>query len=57
MIQGYSAAMTLEESKEVMQTKGEWELVDITVGQTTLTIDVGSYSEIKYHVSTVNHPS
>ncbi|XP_036971875.1 5-hydroxytryptamine receptor 3A [Acanthopagrus latus] len=57
MIQGYSAAMTLEESKEVMQTKGEWELVDITVGQTTLTIDVGSYSEIKYHIILKRRPT
>lgn len=56
MNQGSTAAMMLQESKAVLQTNGEWELADIAVGQTTLTIDVGSYSEIKYYVSTFNHP-
>lgn len=55
MIQGSTAAMILKESRAVLQTNGEWELADITVGQTTLTVDVGSYSEIKYYVSTFNH--
>ncbi|XP_042369583.1 5-hydroxytryptamine receptor 3A-like [Plectropomus leopardus] len=50
MFPGSTAAETLTESKQVLQTKGEWELVDIVSAQTTLDITGGSYSEIKYYI-------
>ncbi|XP_049444299.1 5-hydroxytryptamine receptor 3A-like [Epinephelus fuscoguttatus] len=50
MIEKLTAAEILEESRQVMQTRGEWELVDIEQAQTTLEITAGSYSEIKYYI-------
>ncbi|XP_070765022.1 5-hydroxytryptamine receptor 3A-like [Enoplosus armatus] len=50
MIQGITAAETLEESRNVIQTKGEWELVDIKIAPSTLVITDGSYSDIKYYI-------
>lgn len=41
----------LEESREVIETRGEWELVDIETAPITLEILDGTYSEIKYFVS------
>ena len=55
MIQGTTSEEILEESRQVLQTNGEWELADITVGHTTLALDLGEYSEIKYYVSTLNY--
>ncbi len=49
--QGSVAAEILKESKEVIQTKGEWELIDIQVAPAMLEITYGSYSELKYFVS------
>ncbi|XP_033181057.1 uncharacterized protein LOC113139592 [Mastacembelus armatus] len=39
---------TLDESREVIKTSGEWEFVDLQVAASTLSLDVGSYSEVKY---------
>lgn len=51
MIQAITAEQILKESKQVLQTKGEWELADIQVSTTILEITVANYSEIKYFVS------
>ncbi|XP_041647737.1 5-hydroxytryptamine receptor 3A-like [Cheilinus undulatus] len=45
-----SAADILEESKRVLKTKGEWELVDIKSGSSTLEITEGGFSEIKFFI-------
>ncbi|XP_049911729.1 5-hydroxytryptamine receptor 3A-like isoform X2 [Epinephelus moara] len=50
MNQIHSAAEILEESRNVIQTRGEWELVDIKQAQTTLEITEGSYSELKFFI-------
>nr|XP_046246932.1 5-hydroxytryptamine receptor 3A-like [Scatophagus argus] len=47
---GTTAAQALEESKHVMETKGEWELVDIQISPATLEITDGSYSEVKFYI-------
>lgn len=51
MIQGTTAKQVLNESRDVMVTNGEWELTDISIADSTLELDVGSYSEIMYYVS------
>ncbi|XP_049444583.1 5-hydroxytryptamine receptor 3A-like [Epinephelus fuscoguttatus] len=48
--QKHSAAEILEESRKVLHTRGEWELVDIKQAQTTLEITEGSYSELKFFI-------
>ncbi|KAL7396149.1 hypothetical protein ABVT39_001182 [Epinephelus coioides] len=50
MNQKHSAAEILEESRKVLHTRGEWELVDIKQAQTTLEITEGSYSELKFFI-------
>ncbi|KAM9358368.1 5-hydroxytryptamine receptor 3A-like [Symphorus nematophorus] len=50
MIQGAAAEEILEESRDVLETNGEWELADITVGSVTLALDEGQYSEIQYNI-------
>ncbi|KAM3620591.1 uncharacterized protein V6R79_025694 [Siganus canaliculatus] len=51
MIQGTTAAKTLEESRRVLQTRGEWELDDIHVAPATLHLTDGSYSSVQYHTA------
>ncbi|XP_074492805.1 5-hydroxytryptamine receptor 3C-like [Sebastes fasciatus] len=46
----------LEESREVIETRGEWELVDIETAPITLEILDGTYSEIKYFVILKHRP-
>ncbi|XP_054872387.1 5-hydroxytryptamine receptor 3A-like [Amphiprion ocellaris] len=48
MIQGSTSEEILQESREVLQTNEEWELADIGVADSTLALEDGSYSEIKY---------
>ncbi|XP_067454268.1 5-hydroxytryptamine receptor 3A-like [Thunnus thynnus] len=57
MIQGSTAADILEESREVLQTNGEWELADIKVAPSTLVLKEASYSEIKYFVILRRRPT
>lgn len=45
-----TAAETLQESLEVAQTKGEWELISVEVVPHTLEIIDGKYSQLKYYV-------
>lgn len=52
MFQASKTADILEESIQVAQTKGEWELINIQSAPYTLELTDGNYSEIKYHVST-----
>ncbi|XP_028443531.1 5-hydroxytryptamine receptor 3A [Perca flavescens] len=50
MIQGLTSEEILKESQDVLQTNGEWELAGISVAPSTLTLDEGGYSEIKYYI-------
>ncbi|XP_070765024.1 5-hydroxytryptamine receptor 3A-like [Enoplosus armatus] len=50
MFQSTTAAQILEESRNVIQTKGEWELINIKIAPSTLEISYGSYSDIKYYI-------
>ncbi|KAM3620105.1 uncharacterized protein V6R79_018396 [Siganus canaliculatus] len=50
LIPASTAAQILKESKQVIQTKGEWELIDIGIAPTTLEINEGRYSEVKYFI-------
>ncbi|CAN9500905.1 unnamed protein product [Ophioblennius macclurei] len=50
MIQGSTSEEILEESRDVMETNGEWELVDISVAQKTLALGSGEYSEISFFI-------
>ncbi|XP_056270857.1 5-hydroxytryptamine receptor 3A-like [Pseudoliparis swirei] len=50
LIQGPTAEEILAESREVLETNGEWKLEDIRVAPSTLTLDERSFSQIKYHI-------
>ncbi|XP_078024964.1 5-hydroxytryptamine receptor 3C-like isoform X2 [Epinephelus lanceolatus] len=45
-----TSAEILEESRDVMQTRGEWELVDIRSSESYIETGHGNYSEIKYYI-------
>lgn len=49
-----TAEEILLESRNVLETKGEWVLTDLNIKSDTLALAVGSYSEIEYRVSTFN---
>lgn len=51
MIQGDTSAEVLQNSKDIIETRGEWELIDIRVAENNLTFPEGTYSEVKYSVS------
>uniref|UniRef100_A0A8C4DVV4 5-hydroxytryptamine receptor 3A n=1 Tax=Dicentrarchus labrax TaxID=13489 RepID=A0A8C4DVV4_DICLA len=57
MIQGATSEEILEESRYVLQTKGEWELIDINVAPSTLVLQEGSYSDIKYFIILKRRPT
>ncbi|XP_077964218.1 uncharacterized protein LOC120824093 [Gasterosteus aculeatus] len=57
MIQGTTAEEILAESHSVLETNGEWVLADITVASSNLALDVGSYSEIEYHILLRRRPT
>uniref|UniRef100_A0A8C3G5G0 5-hydroxytryptamine receptor 3A-like n=1 Tax=Cyclopterus lumpus TaxID=8103 RepID=A0A8C3G5G0_CYCLU len=46
----------LAESQDVLVTNGQWELKDIRVAPSTLALDVGSFSEIKYYIILKRRP-
>ncbi|XP_044056993.1 5-hydroxytryptamine receptor 3A-like [Siniperca chuatsi] len=50
MIHSRSSEEILAESRDVLETNGEWELADISIARSTLALEAGSYSEIKYFV-------
>ncbi|XP_019128823.2 5-hydroxytryptamine receptor 3A [Larimichthys crocea] len=50
MFQGTTAAEILKESKNVIYTRGEWELIDIKAAPNALEIIEGSYSELRYYI-------
>ncbi|KAM7011899.1 5-hydroxytryptamine receptor 3A-like [Tautogolabrus adspersus] len=52
MIQGRTAEEILAESRQVIETNGEWELVGIRIASFTLALQE-SYSEIKYNYGSV----
>ena len=41
----------LTKSREVLETKGEWDLIDIKAAPYFLHLPGGSYQEVKFHVS------
>lgn len=48
--QGTTAEDVLKLSKKVLETNGEWELTNVSIGDTT--IEIGSnYSQITFYVS------
>lgn len=56
MVQGSSSEEILEESLKVSKTNGEWALIGVHVNpDAQLVLNEGSYSEIKYYVSTFNY--
>lgn len=52
MVPSTTPEEVLEESLDVAQTDGEWELINIEIVPITLQIAVGNYSQIRIHVST-----
>ncbi|XP_029905526.1 5-hydroxytryptamine receptor 3C-like [Myripristis murdjan] len=48
MVQDYDVKGILAESIEVMQTSGEWELVDLKAAPSVLELHEGSYHRVKY---------
>lgn len=52
MVSSTTPEQVLEESLDVVQTDGEWELIKIEIVSNTLQIEVGNYSQIRYNVST-----
>lgn len=41
----------LEESRTLVQTEGEWELVNVDVKPFLLVLEEGNYTQVKYFVS------
>nr|XP_029134178.1 uncharacterized protein LOC109987982 [Labrus bergylta] len=56
MIQGATAEEILKESRQVIQTNGEWELVGLSVTPYTLTLEE-SYSEVRYNIVIRRRPT
>ncbi|KAM9832639.1 5-hydroxytryptamine receptor 3A-like [Neosynchiropus ocellatus] len=50
MVQGASAEAIVEESKDVIETHGEWQLLTVQVVPSTLVLEDGIYSSVKYHL-------
>ncbi|XP_029285092.1 LOW QUALITY PROTEIN: 5-hydroxytryptamine receptor 3A-like [Cottoperca gobio] len=58
MIQGSTSEEILQESLDVLETNGEWELAAISVDpDVQLVLSVGSYSEIKYNIILRRRPT
>lgn len=53
MVQGATAEEILAESRQVIQSNGEWDLIGIHVVPYDLELEDGSYSQIAYYVSTL----
>ncbi|XP_074523984.1 5-hydroxytryptamine receptor 3C-like [Halichoeres trimaculatus] len=56
MIQGASAAQILAESRAVIQSNGEWDLIGIHVVPYDLDLEEGSYSQIAYYLTMRRRP-
>nr|XP_061791005.1 5-hydroxytryptamine receptor 3A-like [Nerophis lumbriciformis] len=56
MIQGATTEETLQASKKLITSNGEWELVDIKIAPSVLTLSKGNYSEMKYHIVLKRQP-
>ncbi|XP_042339946.1 5-hydroxytryptamine receptor 3A-like [Plectropomus leopardus] len=56
VLRGATAQEILEESQEVMETNGEWELAGLSISTFNLALEEGSYSEIKYHLIIKRRP-
>uniref|UniRef100_UPI0037E8C89A 5-hydroxytryptamine receptor 3A-like n=1 Tax=Semicossyphus pulcher TaxID=241346 RepID=UPI0037E8C89A len=50
MLQSRTAEEVLKESKKLLQTKGEWELVDIKAATGIHDVSPEGYSEVKYYI-------
>ena len=53
MVLGRSAERILNQSKEALQTEGEWELLTITATESVFSLDGGGYHDIVFNVSKV----
>lgn len=51
MTYGSTAEDVLQESRDVLETNGEWELSDIQIAPFTLSVGGDDYSQVKYFVS------
>ncbi|XP_068446013.1 5-hydroxytryptamine receptor 3A-like [Clinocottus analis] len=56
LLQGSTAEQILTESRDVLVTNGDWELIGIDVSFSTLALDLGSYSEIEFYVVLKRRP-
>ncbi|KAM9848890.1 5-hydroxytryptamine receptor 3A-like [Aulostomus maculatus] len=56
MIPGSMAEDILRESREVMETSGEWELIDFKLAPHVLILAEGNYSEVKYFFTLRRRP-
>ncbi|TWW57998.1 5-hydroxytryptamine receptor 3A [Takifugu flavidus] len=56
MSQGSTAEDVLQESREVFETNGEWDLADIEIAPVTLSLGKDDYSKIKYFGCTLPYP-
>uniref|UniRef100_A0A8C6Q5V3 5-hydroxytryptamine receptor 3A-like n=1 Tax=Nothobranchius furzeri TaxID=105023 RepID=A0A8C6Q5V3_NOTFU len=57
MIAGNTTKEILQESSKVIVNNGEWELADIGLGHSTLGLNAGDYSEIKYYLILRRRPT
>lgn len=55
LVQINTAAEVLEDSRNVIYTRGEWELVDIQAVTNILELSEKNYSELRYYVSAFRH--
>ena len=53
MVLGMSAKLILSQSRDVVQTEGEWELLNITATESLDSLDGGGYHDIVFNVSKV----
>ena len=53
MVLGRSAERILNQSKEALQTEGEWELLTITATEVLYSLDGKGYHDIVFNVSKV----
>ncbi|XP_030229113.1 5-hydroxytryptamine receptor 3C isoform X2 [Gadus morhua] len=56
MVLGLSAERILSQSREVLQTEGEWELLNITAAESLLSLDGGGYHDIVFNILLKRRP-
>ncbi|CAL8309713.1 unnamed protein product [Lota lota] len=56
MVLGRTAEVILQQTREVLQTEGEWELLDITAAESSLYLNTGGYQDIVFNVVIKRRP-